>query len=150
MPSGADQYGVLIVNATTMSIYQGVVQTYYSHGGDHGIFTRVKWGNSAWTAWTRCDNFGCNTASDLASLLGVSMGIFKGSFTNQTTFGAKFGILIVAGTGTGDAACYFTDAYHIVAIREDAKYSASISSAKVTITYTNPSEECRYIYYALA
>lgn len=35
-----------------------------------GMYYRIKNAGS-WTSWQRCDNFGCNTASDLASLLGV-------------------------------------------------------------------------------
>lgn len=48
-------------------------QKYYDHVG--GVYTRTFTGAS-WTAWGNANSFNCNTASDLASLLGAS-GYFR-------------------------------------------------------------------------
>lgn len=43
----------------------------YAYNVDLGsMYYRMKWAGT-WQSWIRIDNFGCNTPSDLASLLGV-------------------------------------------------------------------------------
>lgn len=62
-------YGTLIVFTDAAASHAAIVQEYITNGA--GIYMRRRSGTSdSWIAWSRIDNFGCNTAADLASLLG--------------------------------------------------------------------------------
>lgn len=77
-----------LVSASTPNVPKedyGVLDTQFftNNGGTFGVeriqfisnlkdvYQRVYW--NGWNAWTRCDNFGCNTPADLASLLGGAL-----------------------------------------------------------------------------
>lgn len=57
-------------------------------------YIRQREGNSNWGSWVRMDNFGCSTASELASLLGEVVTILTISslsdINNVTTIGNYF------------------------------------------------------------
>lgn len=63
VPTGASQ-AILTVQKTATG---GLKQILYSN--NDSCWERIKYANE-WWPWVRLDNFGCNTASDLASLLG--------------------------------------------------------------------------------
>ena len=82
-------------------------------------------GTPLWSAWTRCDNFGCNTPADLASLLGVD-GITISSLTKQVD-------------GQGTHVLFSVDMYKrnflIVTERGSGKYATGIVWNKSTSQY---------------
>ena len=73
LPSGTYAYGTLIV----YHVGSFIVQNYIGDGigrtaSPGGLYTRSAYGVQSFSgiSWVRTDNFGCATASDLASLLG--------------------------------------------------------------------------------
>jgi hypothetical protein len=105
----SNSWGILRVTQCTAGP-GGVLQEIYGYGGNK--YQRSFYDNQ-WYPWSRMDNFGCNTQSDLAELLGVGRvkyAIGSGSDVTTVTINTQndngglsyYGSYLISFTSTGD------------------------------------------------
>ena len=70
LDSSFSSYGTIVIRGNPTGGDIGTIATLTEPGVSGGVWQNIRYtGQSTYRGWKRLDNFGCNTAADLASLL---------------------------------------------------------------------------------
>lgn len=95
-----------------------------------------------WTSWCRVDNFGCSTAADLATLLGV---VSRTQLDNNGIINiperADDAILVLENSTTNEVVLVIKEytSVRIVGAKDNSVYATSVTDGKISITITSGS-----------